>query len=93
MGLLELFVAVLIVGISAINAAVPLAAWRRAGDGRFLLLSGASLAFGLLGLIWTWGTLPLGPPEYAEAELPVLLVALLAVLLLLVSSLWPRKRV
>ncbi len=91
MGLLELFVAVLIVGISAINAAVPLAAWRRAGDGRFLLLCGASLAFVLLGSIWAWGTLPLGPPAYAEADLPVLLLAFVAVLLLLVSSLWPRK--
>lgn len=91
MGTLELFVAVLIVGVSCINGALPAVAWSRSRDGRFLLLSGANLAFALLGILWTWGQLPWNPPSWAVAQLPVLLVALLVVLLLLGTTLWPRR--
>jgi len=91
MGLVELFVAVLIAGVSIVNAAVPLAAWRRAHDGRFLLLVGANGLLALLGAVWVWGELPGSPPSYTAVELPVLAIALLATLLLLATSLWPRR--
>jgi len=91
MGLLELFVAVLIAGVSAINAAVPLAAWLRAHDGRFLFLVGANALLALLGAVWAWGELPGAPPSYTAVELPVLVITLLATLLLLATSLWRRR--
>jgi Na+-transporting methylmalonyl-CoA/oxaloacetate decarboxylase gamma subunit len=89
-GLVELFVSVLIVGISAINAAVPSAAWSRSRDPRFLLLAAANGVFALLGAVWTWGQLPTSPPVYAQAQLPVLGIALVIAFLLLATTLWPR---
>lgn len=90
MGLIELFVAVLVVGVSCINAALPAAAWRRSSDGRFLALAAANASLAALGAVWTWGELPVSPPGWAVANLPVLGLALLAALLFLVSTLWPR---
>jgi hypothetical protein len=89
-GLLELFLAVLIVGVSGVNAAVPVAAWTRARDGRFLLLAAANATLAVLGAVWTWGQLPVSPPSYTAAQLPVLGIALVATLLLLATTLWPR---
>lgn len=91
MGLLELFVAVLIVGISAVNASLPLAAWVRARDGRFLLLAAANLALLLLGAVWAWGQWPGNPPGYAVAQLPVLLLVLVVTVFLLGTTVWPRR--
>jgi hypothetical protein len=89
-GLIELFFAVLIVGVSAVNAGVPVAAWTRGHDGRFLLLAAANAVLAVLGALWTWGQLPVNPPSYAGAQLPVLALALVAALLLLATTLWPR---
>jgi hypothetical protein len=89
-GLFELFFAVLIVGVSGVNAGVAVAAWARARDGRLLLLTAANVMVAVLGAIWTWGQLPLNPPSYAEAQLPVLAIALVATLFLLATTLWPR---
>jgi hypothetical protein len=90
-GLVELFVAVLVVGLSCLNAAPPVAAWPRSGDGRFLLIAAAQLALAALGAVWTWGQLPLNPPSWAIAQLPVLSVALLVALLFLATTIWPRR--
>ena len=91
MGLPERFVAVLIVGVSAVNAGAPVAAWSRARDRRFLLLFGANLILAAVGAVWVWGQLPVSPPSFAAAELPVLGPVLLAALLLLAATLWPRR--
>lgn len=90
-GLEELFVAVLIVGISCVNAAVPLITWGRSRDARFLVLAGAYISLALLGVVWTWGQLPGNPPSWTSAQLPVLGLALLATLLFLATTLWPRR--
>jgi hypothetical protein len=89
-GLAELFVAVLVVGISCVNAAVPIAAYLRSKDGRFLALSAASVGLALVGLLWTWGQLPLSPPSWTSASLPIMVLVLLATVLLLAASTWPR---
>jgi hypothetical protein len=89
-GLLELFVAVLITGISAVNAAVPTGAFRRLRDGRFLLLAAANAGLAVLGAYWTWGQLPLGAPSWAASNLPTLTGILLVTVLLLATTLWPR---
>lgn len=81
----------LIVGVSAINMALPALAFSRSSDGRFLALTAASGAWALLGAIWAWGQLPGNPPAWTGASLPVLGLALVATLLLLVSTLWPRR--
>jgi hypothetical protein len=90
-GLEELFVAVLIVGISCVNAAPPAAAWWRSKDGRFLFLSAANAFLALLGAVWTWGQLPVNPPTWASAGLPVSLLVLVVTLLFLATTLWPRR--
>ena len=91
MGLIELFVAVLIVGISCVNAAPPAAAWVRAHDPRFLLLAVAQLVLALLGAVWAWGQTPWNPPDWSVAQLPVLGLVLLVALLLLATTLGPRR--
>ena len=83
--------AVVIVGISCVNAAPPAAAWWRSKDGRFLFLSAANAILAVVGAVWTWGQLPVNPPSWAAAELPVLLLVLLVALLFLATTLWPRR--
>ncbi len=90
-GIAELFVAVLIVGLSCVNAAMPAAAWSRSRDGRFLLLSAANLGLALLGAVWAWGQLPWNPPSWTSASLPPVLIVLVVALLLLASTVWPRR--
>jgi hypothetical protein len=90
-GLAELFVAVLIVGISCVNATLPAALWGRSRDGRFLLLATANGCLAVLGLTWTWGQLPWNPPPWTAVQLPTLTIALLATLLFLGTTLWPRR--
>jgi hypothetical protein len=51
-GLVELFVAVRITGISCVNAGIPTGAFFRSKDGRFLALTGTSGLFTLLGALW-----------------------------------------
>jgi hypothetical protein len=92
MGLLELFLSVLLAGISVINAATPVSAWLRTRDGRFLLLAGASGCLGILGALWAWSELPLGAPEYASVQLPSVLLADGVALLLLASTLARRPK-
>ena len=91
MGLLELFLAVLVVGLSATNAAIPLVAWGRTRDPRFLLLVGANACLLGLGLLWTWGELPFSPPAFTAVSLPVLSLATIAVLFLLGTVLLRRR--
>lgn len=83
--------AVLIVGISCVNAAPPAAAWWRSKDGRFLFLSAANAGLALLGVVWTWGQLPWNPPSWASTGAPVLVLVLAVTLLLLATTLWPRR--
>jgi hypothetical protein len=90
-GLVELFVAVLIAGVSCINLGLPAVAFQRSGDGRFLALSGANAVLVLVGLLWAWGQLPYNPPAWTGVGLPILALVLLVALLLLVSTLWRRR--
>jgi cell division protein FtsW (lipid II flippase) len=90
-GLAELFVAVLIVGLSCVNAAPPAAAWARSHDPRFLLLAAAQLVLAVLGLVWTWGQLPWNPPAWTSVPLPILGLVLLVTLLFLATTLGPRR--
>ena len=90
MGLAELFAAVLLAGISAINAAIPIGAYARLRDGRFLLIGASSAGLALLGGLWTWGSLPYHPPAWADPSLPVELLVLVVALFLLAATLWPR---
>jgi hypothetical protein len=90
MGLAELFLAVLIVGVSLVNASLPIAAWARGRDGRFLVIAAAHVVLAGLGVLWTWGQLPVNPPSSAVVQLPVLAIAFLATLLFLIATLWPR---
>ena len=90
MGLPELFVAVLITGISCVNAALPAGAYGRSRDGRFLVLVSANGLLALLGALWTWGELPWSPPGWVAVSLPTLMLVLLVALLFLAATMWPR---
>ena len=91
MGLVELFVAVLIVGVSCVNGAMPAAAWSRSRDGRFLCLAGANGVLAGLGGLWAWGQLPVGPPSWTAIAWPAEVVVLGVALLLLAATLLPRR--
>ena len=88
----ELFAAVVIVGLASVNAAVPGAAWGRSRDFRFLLVSAANGFLAVVGVVWAWGLLPDDPPSWARVAWPVELLVLAVVLLLLLSTVWPRAR-
>jgi formate hydrogenlyase subunit 4 len=91
-GLVELFLAVLVVGFSAINAGVPFAAWGRARDGRFALLGAGHLGLAALGAIWVWGAWPGTPPPSAVAPWPILTLVVAVVLLWFAATLWRPRR-
>ncbi len=90
MTLPDLFVTVLIVGVSSINATLAALAGYRSGERRFLAVSAANGVMAVLGAVWTWGELPVSPPSWSVAQFPVPLLLLLAAVLFLVSTLWPR---
>lgn len=90
MGLPELFVAGLLAGVSAVNSGVPIGVWMRTRDGRFLLVSGASLCLMALGILWAWAEIPSGAAPVPTAPIGVLLLALGAAVFLLAASLWPH---
>ncbi len=91
MALVEIFVAVVIAGVSCINATPPALAWSRSRDGRFLFLATANLGLAALGALWAWGQGPGHPPSWAIVQLPVLALVLFVVALFLVTTLWPRR--
>ncbi len=91
MSLLLLFLAALIVGLSAVNAALPAAAWGRTRDPRFLLVVGANLCLAGLGILWTWGQLPLSPPADAGTSLSAVALVTAAAIFLLGIGLLPRR--
>ena len=91
MGLLELFVAGLIAGISLINAIVAGGAWSRARDPRLLFVAGANAGLLVVGLLWVWGQFPGGPAEFAAPSWPVLILVLVVTLFLLGTALMPRR--
>lgn len=91
MGLVELFVAVVLAGVSLLNAAVPLLAFGRARDPRLLGIACAHLGLAALGGLWAWGQLPYAPPPWTQADLPVLGLALAVALVFLATTLAPRR--
>jgi len=91
-GAVGLFLAVLVVGISLINAGVPFAAWARQRDGRFALIGAGHLGLAVLGAIWVWGELPVSAPSDAAVQWPALVLVLLAVALWFGATLWRPLR-
>jgi len=90
-GLVELFVAVLIAGVSCVNGAMPAAAWSRSRDGRFLCLAAANGILAVLGGLWGWGQLPVHPPAWTAIAWPTEGIVLGVALLLLAATLLPRR--
>lgn len=90
MGIAELFTAVLVAGVSCVNAAIPLGVYLRLRDPRFVVLGAANAALATLGAVWTWGQLPISPPGWTSVDEPILALALLVTALFLVATLWPR---
>jgi hypothetical protein len=87
----DLFVSVLIVGLSLINAAIPIGAWRQSSDRRYLWLSLANAFLAILGAIWAYGVLPVAPPSWTAPQFPIPLIVLAAVVAFLLAALWPRR--
>ena len=91
MGLIELGLSLLICGASAIGSSVPVAAWSRTRDPRFLMVASAQLAFLAVGLLWLWGQLPDRASSVTEVSAPALGLVALATLLLLATAIVRRR--
>ena len=91
MGLVELFVAVLIAGVSLVNAGPAAAAAVRSRDARFVALATANALLALLGALWAWGELPYSAPAWTAVQLPILGLVFIVVLLFLATTLLPRR--
>lgn len=91
MGLPELLLAAITAGAAGLGSGVPVAAWARTGDPRFLLIALASLALLALGIVWVWAEAAASPPAYAVASLPEVLLGAVVSLSLLGASLLPRR--
>lgn len=91
MGLLELFLAAVLAGASAIASAAPVAAWSRTREPRFLLVAAAHFTLLALGLLWLWGQLPDRASAVTAVSLPALALATVAALLLLATGLLRRR--
>ncbi|MCI4363025.1 MAG: hypothetical protein L3K13_01790 [Thermoplasmata archaeon] len=92
MGLLELLLPSVMSGAAALGSGVPVAAWNRTRDARFLLIALANLGLLALGLVWLWAEAAPQPPAYAVVSLPELFLGSVASLALLGASLLPRRR-
>ncbi|HEV2449565.1 MAG TPA: hypothetical protein VGU43_04035 [Thermoplasmata archaeon] len=91
MGLPELLLAAVTAGASALGSGVPVAAWSRTRDPRFLLIALASLALLALGLVWVWAVAAASPPAYAVASFPEVVLGAVVSVSLLGASLLPRR--
>jgi hypothetical protein len=91
MGFLETFLAACVLGLSAVNAAIPLAAYVRTHERRFWFVLAGNLGLALLGALWVWGSAGGSAPASLAPTDPILAVALIAVLLFLAAAVFPRR--
>ncbi|HTT35987.1 MAG TPA: hypothetical protein VMH78_09020 [Thermoplasmata archaeon] len=91
MGLVELALALVTAGAAAAASGVPVAAWLRQREPRFLAVAGAALALFVLGLLWAWAELVPDAPGVSAASLPEAAVGALAAVLLLSTGAVPRR--
>lgn len=92
MALVELALAAIIVVLSAVGSTVPVAAWSRTREPRFLSLAGANLALLVLGVVWADGFVSATAPAYTATTEPAEALVAAACLLLLLGALLPRSR-
>jgi multisubunit Na+/H+ antiporter MnhB subunit len=78
--------------MAALSSALPVAAWSRTREPRFLLVAGAGLLFMALGLAWAYGLAAAHPPAWSSTTEASVGIVDLAVGCLLVSTLLPRRR-
>ena len=91
MDLVGLGLSIVISVAASVGSAVPVAAWQRTREPRFLLLATASLALLLVGILGAWARVVANPPTYAEISTTFLALLSLAALLLLATGLIPRR--
>jgi hypothetical protein len=91
MALGELFLALIIGLASGIGSMVPVAAYLRTREPRFLLVAGGALCLLALGTVWAYGQAVSNPPSYTQTSLAALALTTLAALLWLSSGLVPRR--
>ena len=91
MALLELGLALVICVAAAVGSAVPIGAFDRTRDPRFLLVAGAQLSLLVLGLLWLWGQLPGRGSSVTDVSASALALAALVAVLLLATALVPRR--
>lgn len=89
---LELVLALVIVLLSGLASAVPVGAWSRTREPRFLLVAAACLFLLAAGIVWTYGALPIDPPDFARSSAPTLALVALAAMCLLGTGLIGRRR-
>ena len=87
----ELLLALVIAVASAVGSTVPVGAWFRTRDPRFLLVAGAELCFLALSMAWAYGQVESTAPSYTHVTVSTLGATALASVLLLLSGLLPRR--
>jgi hypothetical protein len=92
MALAELALAALIVAFSAVGSSIPVAAWSRTREPRYLSIGGANLALLVLGLVWADGFVSASAPTFTATTEPAEALVVVAAALLLLGALLPRRR-
>ena len=91
MALLELVLSAVIAVAAGIGSGLPVAAWQRTREPRFLLVAASSLALLIVGLLVGWAQAQPDPPAFAQAAPLVLGLIAAAAILLLATGLIPRR--
>jgi hypothetical protein len=91
MALGELLLSLVVVVGSGVGSMVPMAAWSRTKEPRFLLVAGGSLSLLALGVVWAYGQSVSNAPSYAHVTIATAALTALAAVLWLLSGVIPRR--
>jgi len=92
MGVVPLLLGLLVALGGLVGSSVPVAAFTRTRDPRFLFVAGAELLLLVVGILAAYGNTVLQPPTYTQIpETPLALLAGVSLLLVL-PGLLPRRR-
>lgn len=92
MGAMDFGLALVTCLTAAAASSLPVAAWMRLRDRRFLAIAGANLCLFALGVLWIYGQLVANAPASTHVTTATAGLTALASLLLLVTGLVPRSR-
>jgi hypothetical protein len=87
----EFLLALVMALAGAVGSMVPLAAWGRTQEPRFLLVAGGELSLLALGFLWAYGQAVGNAPSYSHTSIAAVALGTLAAVLWLLSGMIPRR--